>query len=232
MTQRILTYLPALVGVLLGGLVIASCGVTEPDDSPWQNAGSFGWPTTPGVTMKYLTVVSTDTSEEGTSSTVTIDIGGLDDPYSPTYNGQAMYVLNDEDGTPTTNVHFFPMQDSLIIEQDEVGAKVALTTPIEKGNTWVASYQNGKAKWVAEIIELFAYRNVEGTTYEDVVAVRYTHPEDWTGGTNTGKEEWIRFYAKGVGEILTINNTFPESTLPNPIPSREKQRVLLETNGL
>ncbi len=219
--------IPAALGLVLGTLLLASCGVTEPDASPWQNVEDFSWPKQAGITMKYRTIQADTVTGE---SEVTVDLGSAVDA-TRMYNGRQMYVLSDPLKTPTSQVHYLPTHDTLIVKQDVIGATFALVSPLEKGHKWVAAYgPQGDTALVAEVIELFSYRKVEGRVYQNVVVVKYNRIRRLS--SIYPNEEWIRFYAQGVGEIMTIRNIYPESTLSNPLPQQEQRRVLIETSAL
>lgn len=238
--QRLRT-VPAL---LLGALLLGSCGVTGPDDSPWQNVGDFSWPTQKGTMMKFRT------TEDATvfDSDVEVDVSD-DDPSNPElafHNGQRMYMLRltkERDVVkdsiitrPDPNpLRFLPLEDTLIVKNDQAGIAYALVSPLVKGHRWVASYDNGLSgkdtTMMAEIIELFSFRKVEGKMYENVVAVKYWRLKP--PPLVNVKEEWIRFYAQGVGEITTIRSIYPsESGVPDPLPLQQERKVLLETSAV
>lgn len=224
-------FISTALGLVLSTLLLASCGVTEPDATPWKNVADFSWPTTKGVTMKYQTIQADTVSDE---SEVTVDIDISQGPAS-FYNGQQMYVMRSLTDTVkpiTAQMHYLPLQDTLVVSQDnDIGAAYALVAPLEKGRRWVASYTNsGDTALVAEVIELFSYRKIEGTVYENVVAVKYSRLKRLSNIYPNA--EWIRFYAQGVGEIMTVRNVYPqESTLADPLPQQEQRRVLVETTA-
>lgn len=224
------TSLKAL-GLLLGLVLLGSCGVNDPDVSPWQNVADFSWPTQKGVTMKYRTIQADTVSEE---SQLIVDLADVKNT-SMLYNGQQMHIMRklyDTTQTQTNQMHYLPLHDTLVVKQDnDLGSAYALVSPIEKGRQWVASYTNsGDTALVAEIIELFSYRKVEGRVYQNVVAVKYRRLKRLS--SIYPNAEWIRFYAQGVGEIMTVQNVYPESsTLTDPLPQQEQRRVLIETTA-
>lgn len=219
-------------GALLSILLLASCGVTDPDESPWQDVRSFSWPTTTGTLMKYRTeALDNDGKLVVTNSELKVE-QGADVDSDVTYNGQPMSLLNDTDAdnqNPGAALHFLPMQDTLIVKNDEISAEVALVAPIKKGHRWVATYNGQDTSIVAEIIELFSYRKVEGITYKNVVAVKYKDLR--TLPNQSFDTEWVRFFAEGVGEIETIQNDYPVSSSSSaPLPQKRKSTVLVETS--
>ncbi len=206
-------------------LVAAGCGVTEPDRDAWQDVRSFSWPTTIGTSMKYQTHLRTVQGNDTViESRVTVEQADPSLSISDHY-GSPMYVLNDTSKVVWRFVHYLPTEDSLIVKQESFGGEVALLAPIEEGHRW---YSSRDSTWEAEIVNLYAWRKVEGILYENVVAVRYRRT-DPLGGTYDN-EEWIRFYGEGVGEIMTIRNVYPESSTGAPTaPRQEERRVLVET---
>lgn len=213
--------LPAL------SLVAVSCGVTGPDEQPWESVASFSWPTTAGFTMKYRTENRESDTYEYKYDTITVEPAdqSLADAL---YNGEQMYVLNNPQEGFAYRVLFLPVRtgDTLIVRHEKFGGELALVAPLEKGSKWISSSDSA---WEAEIIERFAFRKVEGVTYKNVIAVRYEYVKDQA--PFDGKTQWIRFYAEGVGEILTIKNVIPVSTgSGEPIPVTEQLKVLIETS--
>jgi hypothetical protein len=216
-----------MIGMIMmcgGGLFLSSCSVTEPNDTVWEDVRTFSWPTESGVSMKYRTQIGDSTISE---EEITIDqaspLSGIADHY-----GERMYVLNNPDESFFSQVHFLPTHDSLIVKQEEFGGEIALLAPLDKGHRW---YSSRDSAWEAEIIERFAYRKVEGTVYQNVIAVKYRRKEPLGGIYDD--EEWIRFYAEGIGEILTIRNVYPQSSSPSQaLPRQEEMKVLVETSAV
>ena len=210
--QRLIKLAGKLGTALCCTLLLASCNVTNPDGTVWDNVANFSWPTELGTSMKYRV----DTAQEE----LTVELA------DPTISYLAgMYVLqnNDLNVALAVQVHYRPSHDTLIVAQDKLlAADIALLAPLEKGHSWVASYDS---TWQAEIIERFAYRKVDGKIYENVIAVKYVKYENG----NPGNTEWIRFFAEGVGEILTIRNSYPDSNAPTQtLPRQEVWRELIE----
>jgi hypothetical protein len=212
-----------------GALLLSSCSVTEPSDTVWEDVRTFSWPTDAGVSMKYRTMAHTESGEDTTISEIEVTIAQADASSTiGDHYGQRMYVLNNPDGLSFKQVHFLPTHDSLIVKQEDFGGEIALLAPLDKGHRW---YSSRDSAWEAEIIERFAYRKVEGTVYQNVIAVKYRRKEPLGGIYNN--EEWIRFYAEGIGEILTIRNVYPESNSPSQtLPRQEEMKVLVETTAV
>ena len=134
-------------------------------------------------------------------------------------------MLNDSSESIWNRVRYLPTKDTLVVASERFGGEYALITPIEKGRSWVSGYIGDEPAWKATILERFAYRKIEGTVYENVVAVKYQRVD----GVQEN-EEWIRFYAEGVGAVLTIKNVYPISSFSEETIPQQKQRVvLLET---
>ena len=215
---------------LLSMLILASCGVTEPDASSWQDVRNFSWPTATGTVMKYRTTTNADNTTED-KELIVERASVLESTVN--YHGQDMFVLADTNSSqfaPSDGLHFLPQQDTLYVKNDLSGIEFALVSPLKKGQRWVAAYNGQDTSMVAEIIELFAYRKVEGITYRNVVAVKYQNLVGSSSSTHD-KEEWIRFFAEGIGEIETIKNNYSSSTSSSePLPERESSTVLIETS--
>lgn len=212
----------AMIALCGGGLLLSSCSVTEPDDTVWEDVRTFSWPTETGVSMKYRTF--------GDTVIDNITIAKADASTEPSANhyGQEMYVLGNADASRFDQVYFLPTRDSLIVKQEDFGGEIALLAPLEKGHRW---YSSADSAWEAEIIERFAYRKVEGTVYENVIAVKYRRKERLGGIYDDF--EWIRFYAEGIGEVLTIRNKYPDSSSPSEtLPRQDAVRVLIETTAV
>ena len=208
-------------GILCCGLILSSCNVTGPDSAIWEDVSTFSWPTETGVTMKYRSI-DTATSEEQ----VTVEIADPP-PFKEHLNGMYMLKSDDPDLKYDRYVHFLPMQDRLLVEQDKIGTGIALLAPLEKGHRWYTS-ENENSKFEAEIIERFAYRKVDGKVYQNVVAVRYRKNLDG----QSPDEEYIRFYAQGVGEILTVENVYYNTNATSePLPEVKARRELIETSA-
>lgn len=226
--RRIQTAVTALAAA--GLMALASCGVTEPDESPWRDVQAFSWDTTEGTRMYYK--VETMHSPTDTADVVTL-------PGTVDYHGRPMRMLHKTYRSTGTSqpaplrFHFLPLPDTLVTHNEEFKATYALVAPLEKNRTWVAGYADGRpdsATVKATIVERYTYWKLEGKVYRNVVAVKYERI-----GPHDPREplvEWIRFYAEGIGEVLTVKNQYPISNFPTQAQPQAVQRVtLLETSA-
>lgn len=216
----------ALLGTgLLGSLLLlASCGVTEPSNEGWQDVSEFSWPTEIGTTMTFRK----SETQSGSISDIYLDIeAATPDPTNVTPYGRLDLVLVDTSLGDVSMVHFLSTSDLLVVRKEKFGGDPALLlkSPLEKGHRW---YSSSDSLWEAEVVDVYSLRKIEGTLYEDVVAVRYRR-------TDVVEQEYIRFYAKGIGEVMTIENSFIRSTSSTDtsradlIPQLEEKRVLIAT---
>lgn len=210
---------------LLAAGALTSCVVTPEDNTAWQDVSQFSWPTRVGSTMVYKL------DEEGFKDTLDIVVKQTDEELA----GARMYKLQPTSRSGARqpswmNVHYLPTRDTLFT-LNNIGFKAtyALITPLEKGRTWYAAYsdRNPDTPSVrATVIERYSYWKLEGKGYNNVVAVRY----ELLG--QPAREEFIRFYAQGVGEILTVHNLYPISNYQSQAAPLEKGRmVLLESDA-
>ena len=211
------------IGLLFCGLLAAGCGVTGPEDSVWQDVRTFSWPTDTGTAMSYEYSKAGDVI--GIDS-VTVEIAGEED----LYKGRQMFILNNELVNKGQLIRFLPTEDSLIARNDKViygGEGALLQTPLTKGSAWTV-YRSDEEYVRAEILELYSWRKIEGQLYENVVAVRYRKLYSETDEPSTD-EEYIRFYAKGIGEVMTILIQYPSTnSTAQPLASQERRWILLE----
>lgn len=212
-----------IIGLLFCGLLAAGCGVTEPQEDVWQDIRTFSWPTDTGTVMNY------EYSKAGNIirvDSVTVQIADRDD----VYKGEQMFILNNELDDKNQLIRFLPKEDSLIGRNDKAiygGEGVLLQSPLTKGSEWTV-YTIGQEYVRAEILELYSWRKIEGQLYENVVAVRYRKLYSETSEPSTD-EEYIRFYAKGIGEVMTILIQYPSTnTTAQPLASQERRWILLE----
>jgi hypothetical protein len=210
----------------------AGC-VTPVEEAQWDDVGAFSWPTELGTTMRYkVASQSLDNGGSGNDSTIAEIRAGNEQ-----LNGAAMYrirtTFKGEQSKHYSELHFLPTRDTLyttkgLIYESGLQATYALVSPLEPGHTWIAAYATGtdSATVRATIVERYSYWKLEGKAYENVVAVRY----ETIGPSKT--EEWIRFYAKDIGPILTIKNVYPLSngSFNNP-PSERDRATLVETTS-
>ena len=215
-----------LWSLLATALLFQACGVTEPQSDVWEDVGSFSWPTESGTLMKFqLTKAEVDGKLTTLDEFVTVEMTTEEDEDAVIDNRQ-MFALIDDKKFALNHVRFLPTADTLYVKRDIFGSGLALVAPIEKGHRWLTSEIGN---YEAEIVELFSWRKIEGKVYENVVAVRYRKLDPETDNPQN-KDEYIRFYAKGVGEVMTIKISYPSADAPvQTIPAQDERRVLLET---
>ena len=216
----------SIASVILRGLALvlvagglSSCDTVGTEETVWQDVGSFGWPAQIGATMVYK--VDGSRINPGTTEH-TVRAGKLE------HYGVPMYQLSNG-GPVNVQLEFLPTRDTLFTENAlplENGLKTtyALVAPLDKGHTWIASYNDSRdvATVRATIIERYSSWKLQGKMYTNVIAVRYDDLR-----TEHRTNEWIRFYAKDVGLILTVMNVYPQSTNPDNAPAQELGRVTL-----
>lgn len=211
-------------------LAFAACGVTEPDESPFQNVADYSWPTTTGTQMLYRV------DKKMPDTTYTSSVTTEESDYL--YQGQKMFRLHD-DRSIKLRVLYLPLKDTLVTRNEEFGGNFLLVAPLEKGHTWISGYSddaNTQPSWRATVIERFSYLKLsdsllpEGRQFRNVVVVKYEPLAKQEQG-----KYWIRFYAQGQGPIQTIQHFAPpidsssiDINLPNPTRTI-KRTVLLET---
>lgn len=209
----------------IAGIVLASCGVTEPDDSAWQSASSYSWPVGPG--KRELTFRNEESIDSGHVQT-TIDTFDMEATTTSEreFAGLPMYKLDKRQRGG--NVFFLPLRDTLIIF-DQLPAKRALVAPLEKGNSWICEYDADTIPtWRATIVERYSYRNVEGKIYKNVIEVEYVPLTE--RDINAG-DSWVRFFAKDVGPVQTIKLHNTLSSNPSvPDKSEPIRRTILIDN--
>ena len=203
-------------------LLLTACTVTTPDDSVWEDVSNFSWPTEIGTVMKYRKIVGDTIKTE----VVVIEQGKA----GPGQDQLADYLmLKDTTLVTPPRVYFRANRDTLRAIKDDIGMDMELVAPLEKGHTWYTESTTLGVTWKAEIIDRYAYRKIEGTVYPNVIAVKYRRYD--ANGT-PDSEEWIRFFAEDVGEILSIRNLYPVSSSPAQIlPQQMERRELIGITG-
>ena len=215
----------ALLGTgLLGSLLLlASCGVTEPSNEGWQDVSEFSWPTEVGTTMTFRK--SSVTENRDTVTDIFDIVIAEPTEHFETPFGTLEYVLEDETKTGISMIHFLPTRDVLVARRGPFGGEIAilLKAPLEQGHRW---YTSSDSTWEAEVVNLYTVRKIEGTLYEDVVAVRYRS----TDPNLDSRLEYIRFYARGVGEVMTITSSFGQTSSGHSTNGTlEEKNVLIAT---
>jgi hypothetical protein len=199
--------------------VIASCGVTGPDEAPWGDVSAFSWPTTEGAMLKYRIEEKNALGEDSIYyRQETSESAG-----HYFYNGKAMVMLyNDLEG-PKQCTHFLPLKDTLVTVRDRTGSLYALTAPLDKGHEWISAYSADTVPSMkAKVIERFSELKLEGTVYKNVIVVQYDP---------IGKHEyyWVRFFARDIGPILTLKHFVPvPGGIVDPEPQPVQRTVLVE----
>jgi hypothetical protein len=225
--KRTLTHMLRGLATMALAATVGACAV-EPEEAQWDDVGAFSWPQEVGRTMTYKVNSATQSSD-----TMIAEIrAGKDD-----LDGRAMpYRIHTEKSGVASSINnelnFLPTRDTLFTTRglgDENGLKAtyALVSPLERGHSWIAAYADGtdSATIRATVIERYSFWKLDGKPYENVVAVRY----EAIGPRKT--EEWIRFYAKGIGLILTVRNVYPKSndwTFDSPPDERERITLIDE----
>jgi len=224
-TERLHTVRRTLGKLLLlpvAGIVLAACGVTEPDEAAWQSAASYSWPV--GAGKRELSFRNELSGDHGLVPVDTsVFVMEAEAMTEQMFAGQLMYKLDQQHRS--RNFYFLPMQDTLIIF-DQLPATVALTTPLEKGHEWICEFADSIPSWKATIVERYSYRNVQGTIYRNVIEVKY---EPLTPSEIDEGHSWVRFFAKGVGPVQTIKllNTFSsDPSLPDKSVPVERMTLI------
>jgi hypothetical protein len=225
-TRQSSRILGGLAALALAASAFGGCVVT-PEETSWNDVGTFGWPAQIGATMHYK--VASRTMPQDTAVTAEVRAGKAE--YEGMYR---LETINNKGETPgvSLQVHFRPTADTLFVEnslkhENGLSARYALVAPLERGRTWVADYQTTAddartPSMIATVVERYSYWKLEGRGYENVVAVKYVPVSQ--GGE---RQEWIRFYAKGIGLILTVKNRYPISSYPTGAPPEEEDRIVL-----
>jgi hypothetical protein len=226
-TERLRTIIRKGASLLLlatVSLTIGACDVTGPDTTPWENTSSFSWPI--GLGKRIVRYEKTDMDS---GLVVTVDTVYFDMSEQTTnekvFAGQPMYMLDQRQGS---SKHFFlPLKDTLVIF-DQTPATLALVAPLEKGSSWNCAFDaDNTPTWKATIVERYAYRNVEGKVYRNVIEVKY---EPMVARYINAGLSWVRFFAEGVGPVQTIQlfNTLPSSPGTPAKQETIERRVLID----
>lgn len=199
--------------------VVASCGVTGPDEAPWGDVTAFSWPTTEGAMLKYR--IEEKNALGGDSVYYRQETSESAGQYS--YNGKPMVMLyNDLEGARQCT-HFLPLKDTLVTVRDRTGSLYALTAPLDKGHKWISAYTADTVPSMeATVIERFSELKLEGTIYRNVIVVKYEP---------LAKQDyyWIRFFARDIGPILTLKHFVPvPGGIVDPEPQPVQRTVLVE----
>jgi hypothetical protein len=207
-------------------VILGACGVTGPDETPWQNVAAYSWPTAEGTFMRYRVEVNSQivngTPKDSTSA---MTIEQADD----TFHGELMYRLNNTDRVFSQRVLFLPTRDTLFVGngdagREEFGGTYHLVAPLQRGHSWISGYKydgDSIPKWKATILERLSHLQLAGIEgapkqYRNVVVVKYELLD--TAAPDYGSY-WIRYYAEGQGPIQTIKNIVLRRDASGVIPT-------------
>lgn len=220
---------------LLLATAISACSITEPEGP--TTVAEFSWPTTPNLSMTYKKesknpqLGSVDTSEEH----LTVQRSQAQ------FKGNTMFELYDTVSAAAARTRFLALNDTLIV-YDNLGCQYALVGAMEKGREWYSprrGFADDKPSWHAKIIERYDFKRVEGKTYNNVIAVRYTEVD--SNKVETGKGVWVRLFAEGVGVVQEVSYSYPISSGGSAQPGeetnfdllrQEARRVLIQTDAV
>lgn len=193
----------SLATALLGG-----CDITQPSEGQWSDASAYAWRTD---TLRYHVWI------KGTDSAITdtVILVGRDSLIGSTERIRILEKIGSDILGPLP-IHTRLQKDTLIVTQGDGPPPFQLTGPIVEGGTWFAQIfeRPGDAPvptWNARIVLLHGRRAIGGKEYKHVLEVEYRslRPED-------DGLFWVRYFAKGVGPILTkkyadeVRNNIPE----------------------
>jgi hypothetical protein len=211
---------------LTAGVILSACGVTGPDETPWQQVSAYSWPTATGTFLRYRVEESQPTRNDSiTQATI--------ESSSESFHNQQMYTLHDS--RPLSyRVMYGATNDTLFVQNEEFGGTYHLVAPLERGHTWISGYSDDAEtvpRWRATILERLSYLQLEGKRYQNVVVVRYDYLD--TAAPDYGTF-WLRYYAQGQGPIQTVKHQ-PISANPlpavQPEPGLIKKIVLIESTA-
>jgi hypothetical protein len=213
----------------LGTLLIGACGITEPEENPWQDVSKFSWPQNTSVTMKYR-VTAIDALDTGKLDAVVERTMSVKQS-NVLYNGQPMFVLTGDVPDPRRSlpVLYLATRDTLITKDAMYGGDFALVAPLEKGHSWISAYRrDGVASWKATIVEKLSLLKLNGIEYSNVIGVKY---EKINLGPTEGAQHCLRYYAEGRGLIKEIGNRYnskDNDQLSIAVPATTDQQELLQ----
>jgi hypothetical protein len=220
-------FAPAALALAVA-VVLGACGVTGPDEAPWQNVADYSWPTTDGTLMKYRVEVNPDAKNAATDS-INMEI----QPANSTLHGYPMYRLNNPERVVSQRVLFVPRHDTLYVGngdagREEFGGTYHLVAPLERGHSWISGYKDDAEtipQWKATIIERLSYLQLEGHQYRNIVVAKYELIDSTAPDYGS---YWIRYYAQGEGPILTIKKiVLLVDAQGNPTDERMTTRTVL-----
>jgi hypothetical protein len=230
-------FAPAVLALAVTA-VLGACGVTGPDETPWQNVADYSWPTTNGTSMKYR--VEMDADGDGIIATTdSTTISMVVTPTNIKLHDFPMYRLDSTNRVVSQRVLFSARPDTLYIGngdmgREEFGGTYHLVAPLQRGHSWISGYRDDAEtipKWKATIIERLSHLQLEGHRYQNIVVAKYELVD--TSAPDYGSY-WIRYYAQGEGPILTIKNLVLQRDASGN-PSREMvetRTVLIEPHAV
>lgn len=214
-----------VAGLVAGALMVSSCGVTEPDDTSWQDVSKFSWPANTSTRMTYEVK---QLNFGKLQSVNTQDVSTVADS-GRTFNGRQLYMINDESLTLPLRIRYTATRDSLVTFNAPFGGNVPLVGPLDKGHTWISGYDNSGTTptWKATIIEKLAVLQLDWKQYKNVIGVKYEMI-----GPKGDPQVCYRYYAEGIGPIKTVQNTYQGSSpVETADPTWTEQRILTETSA-
>ncbi len=180
--------------VALLTLGATGCGVTGPESDPWSKPAEFGWQFKLGDSVAFMhwSNVQLDSVPKRTVFDVVVS--------DSLYAGTTMLELRQRGFR--RSIHFALSGDTSIIYGVIPASNAALVGPLKNGTKWRASNLDAPQQWNAQIINLYAYRNVYGTVYPDVVEVEYS-PENRDLLETQGK--WLCYFSRGMGLVDAVS---------------------------
>ncbi len=213
-----------LAALALGALGLASCGVTEPEENPWQDVSKFSWPLNTSTRMTYerrnLSYGQISSVAQDTLATV----AGM------SYEGRQWYKIDDPSTAASVRIQYRATSDTLLMANAEFGGSLQLVSPIEKGRTWISplNYDTQKPGWKATVIQQYSVLQLDYKQYKNVVVVKY---EQLDRNANTGPVICYRYFAEGIGPIKSVQNSFEPKADISYEPKTAWQKILLTSTA-
>jgi hypothetical protein len=181
----------------LATAIFGGCDITQPSEEQWKDVNTFAWSTD---TLRYHVWI------KGTDSAITdtVILVGRDSLIGSTERIRILEKIGSDILGPLP-IHTRLQKDTLIVTQGDGLPPFQLTGPIVVGGTWFAQIfeRPGDAPvptWNARIVNRHGRKIIGEKAYDDVLEVEYRplRTEDVNDGLL-----WVRYFAKGVGPILT-----------------------------
>lgn len=207
-------------------LVLAGCGVSEPDDQQWKQPSAYIWPAEIGTKLQYRVEKTPNGLRIGADPNDTVFTNDMTVERSDSsYNGVPMYELRESRGGWRFWRHYLAVGDTVIARNEAFPADLLLVGPLEQGRTWVCGYQVDTIPWQATVIDRYAWKKVEGRVYKNVIEVEYKPV------VSPIQESWTRLYAEGIGPIQTVKNYSPlRDTTAEPALPQVERSVLIDAS--